>query len=239
MNDKYPEQSEVEWTLLSLLNNKQTNQCQQPEKIIEASSTSMEPISILEHMKIWEESFLFSQPPNINTNSNTADTIISSKEKTTEESNAYYTKDKVDDWKTRHFEEWIGRSISANMEYYATRPDLPRHELIPFIPFLDADNFRHGEFARWIMGLEFVTLVRTNPAYRNTINTDSYLLEASPCEPRVRREVAAIIQGKSPIINYECLTIPTGSGNIEDVRRMVEGSGEDPIESLIAVDPAS
>jgi len=50
----------------------------------------------------------------------------------------------VDHWKSRHFEEWVGRSISANMEYYATRPSLPRHELIPFIPFLDRDNFRHG-----------------------------------------------------------------------------------------------
>src|SRR6185312_10018360 len=121
MNDKYPEQSEVEWTLLSLLNNKQTNQCQQPEKIIEASSTSMEPISILEHMKIWEESFLFSQPPNINTNSNTADTTISSKEKTTEESNAYYTKDK---WTTgRQDISKSGSGEASQQTWSITPPD--------------------------------------------------------------------------------------------------------------------
>ncbi|CAG8587654.1 3835_t:CDS:1, partial [Paraglomus occultum] len=50
----------------------------------------------------------------------------------------------ADDWKREHLDEWVGRSISANMEYYSTHSDLPRHELITFVPFLDGDNFRHG-----------------------------------------------------------------------------------------------
>jgi len=146
----------------------------------------------------------------------------------------------VDHWKQRNFDEWVNRSVAANMDWYRVHPDLPRHELIPFIPFLDEYNFRHGacdqysvytvynrlrggviarwsylelqeiwrrdfdayllpehkrghawDFARWIMGLEFITVVDRDPNYRNAINTDRYLLEVSPCGPRVRSNGAS------------------------------------------------
>src|SRR6185369_15024783 len=50
----------------------------------------------------------------------------------------------VDLWKRRNFDEWVGRSITANLDWYREHPDLPRHEFIPFIPFFDEYNFTHG-----------------------------------------------------------------------------------------------
>ncbi|CAG8611328.1 4406_t:CDS:2 [Paraglomus brasilianum] len=139
--------------------------------------------------------------------------------------------------------------------------------VIPFIPFLDADNFRHGScrlqsvWSRDYDGYNYPEIDHGNSLDGSwdwnlllrseqtpltetpLIPTHSYLrrhrvsheLDKSPEEATA--EVVAKTLEKSPLIDYEYLKIPTEAELIADIRRMIEGDGEDPTELHIAEGP--
>src|SRR6185295_2081361 len=69
-------------------------------------------------------------------------------------------------------------------------------------------------FARWIMGLELITIADRGTSHRDRINTDQYLLEVSPCEPRVRTNRSGSSSSSSVDSELGIPTFREGTHNI-------------------------